>query len=163
MSILVLGLGNSLLSDDGVGLHLLALLSDRNPGSGVRLRDGGTIGLALLGDIQDATALIALDACRTGQPPGHVGLFEGPAMDAMLRGTKRSAHEVALADLMDAARLVDALPARRALIGIEPASTALGAGPRPRRCRRPSRSRSAGPAPDRRLEPRACLIPSSPA
>lgn len=131
MTLLVLGLGNSLLSDDGVGLHLLARLAERNPGPDVRLRDGGTIGLALLGDIQDATALIALDACRMGAAPGHVGLFEGPAMDAMLRGTKRSAHEVALADLMDAARLVDALPARRALIGIEPDSTGWGLDPGP--------------------------------
>lgn len=131
MAILVLGLGNSLLSDDGVGLHLLARLADRTSGPGVRLRDGGTIGLALLGDIQDATALIALDACRMGQPPGRLGVFEGPAMDRMLRGTKRSAHEVALADLMDAARLVDALPARRALIGIEPESTGWGLIPSP--------------------------------
>jgi hydrogenase maturation protease len=131
MSILVLGLGNSLSSDDGVGLHLLALLAEQPLGPKVLLRDGGTIGLALLGDIQDADALIALDACRMGQPPGRLGVFEGPAMDKRLRGTKRSAHEVALADLMDAARLVDALPDRRALIGIEPGSTGWGLEPGP--------------------------------
>jgi hydrogenase maturation protease len=66
-----------------------------------------------------------------GAEPGTVRVFEGDAMDAQLIGRKRSAHEVALADLMGAAALGGRLPARRALVAVEPSSTALGLGPTP--------------------------------
>ncbi|ARE38823.1 Hydrogenase maturation protease [Rhodovulum sp. P5] len=130
-STLVLGVGNSLLSDDGVGLHVLDAVRARDLPPDILLCDGGTIGLALLGEVAAAAALIAVDACNMGAAPGELRVFEGVAMDAMLRGTKRSAHEVALADLLDAARLTGALPAHRALVAIQPVSTEWGLEPTP--------------------------------
>lgn len=127
-SVLVLGLGNRLLRDDAAGplvVDRLAAAAMDCP-DGVRYRDGGTIGLGLLPDIEDADAFIAVDAARFGAAPGTVGVFEGQAMDRMLCGTKRSAHEVALADLMGAAALQMRLPVRRALVAVEPADTGLG-------------------------------------
>lgn len=129
--VLVLGVGNSLLTDDGAGLHVLMALQQGDLPPGVRLCDGGTIGLALLAEIERAGAVVAVDACQMGAAPGTVRVFEGAAMDAMLGGTKRSAHEVALADLMDAARLSGTLPLRRALVGLQPASTGWGLEPGP--------------------------------
>lgn len=127
-SVLVLGLGNRLLSDDAAGpLAVDALVQD--DGGGVHYCDGGTIGLGLLPAIEDAGALIAIDAARFGAEPGTVRVFEGDAMDRQLGGRKASAHEVALADLMAAAALGGRLPARRALVAVEPASTALGLAP----------------------------------
>lgn len=130
--ILVLGLGNVLLSDDAAGSLAVARLASSQPTpTGVAFRDGGTIGLGLLPEIEDAAAFIAVDAARFGAAPGTVKVFEGPEMDAMLCGIKRSAHEVALADLMGAAALQDRLPARRALVAVEPGDTSLGLAPSP--------------------------------
>lgn len=134
-TILVLGLGNTLLSDDGVGLHVLDALRQRGlelgEGARVRLQDGGTLGLTLLPDIEDADALIVVDAAMIGGAPGAVDVFEGEAMDRQLAGRKTSVHEVALSDLVDAARLVGRLPERRALVGIQPATTEWGLAPSP--------------------------------
>lgn len=131
-AILVLGLGNSLLSDDGVGVHVLdALRAMINDNRGVRLCDGGTLGLALLPDIEAAHSLILVDAGETGGSAGDVRCFEGEAMDRRLTGKKRTAHEVAAADLLDAAALTSGRPARRVLIAIQPASTEWGLEPTP--------------------------------
>jgi hydrogenase maturation protease len=128
-STLVLGIGNTLLSDDGIGLHVLAALRAGEMPDDMVLCDGGTIGLALLAEIEGAGALIAIDACNMGEPPGSLNVYEGPAMDAILRRPRRSVHEVALADLLDAARLTGTLPQHRALVGIQPGSTAWGLTP----------------------------------
>lgn len=130
-TVLVLGLGNRLLGDDAAGpLAVQALAESPTPARAV-FHDGGTIGLALLPEIEDAAAVIAVDAAMIGAEPGTVRVFEGPAMDAQLCGRKRSAHEVALADLMAAAALAGHLPLRRALVAVQPQSTALGLDPSP--------------------------------
>ncbi len=132
MLVLVLGLGNRLLSDDAAGpLAVDALAASSDTPCATRLRDGGTIGPALLPEIEDAAAFIAVDAARFGAAPGTVQVFEGDAMDRQLGGRKTSAHEVALADLMAAAAFHGRLPARRALVAVEPATTALGLEPSP--------------------------------
>jgi hydrogenase maturation protease len=129
--VLVLGLGNRLLSDDAAGPLTVQALSDAAPAPGAVYRDGGTIGLGLLPEIEASAALIAVDAARFGAAPGTVRVFEGDAMDAQVAGRKRSAHEVALADLVGAAALAGHLPARRALVAVEPSCTSLGLGPTP--------------------------------
>ncbi len=64
-----------------------------------------------------------------GVRPGEVRVFEGAEMERMLSGPKRTAHEVALADLIAAAKLTGREPRRKALIGIQPASTGWGLEP----------------------------------
>ena len=128
-SVLVLGLGNRLLGDDAAGPLVVDALAASGRAGSALLRDGGTIGLSLLPDIDDAAALIAVDAAEFDAPPGAVRVFEGAAMDRQLGGRKRSAHEVALFDLMAAAELCGRLPARRARVAVQPASTALGLEP----------------------------------
>ncbi|MCT8973472.1 HyaD/HybD family hydrogenase maturation endopeptidase [Microbaculum marinisediminis] len=127
---LVLGIGNVLLSDDGAGVHVVNALGQRQDrgeiGSDVALRDGGTIGLALLSEIEESGALIAVDAMDLDMRPGTVRTFRGADMDAQLRGNKKTAHEVALADLIAAARLAGCAPERRALVAIQPGATGWG-------------------------------------
>jgi hydrogenase maturation protease len=130
-AVLVLGLGNRLLGDDAVGSLVVERLVDRRLPAGVSVSDGGTVGLALLPEIENASAFVAVDAARFGATPGTVRVFEGPDMDALLSGRRRSAHEVALADLMGAAALTGHLPARRALVAVEPQSSALSLQPTP--------------------------------
>lgn len=117
--ILVLGIGNEIMSDDGVGPALVKrLMSADDPD--VVFVDGGTCGLALLPFIEDADTLIVVDAARFGHAPGTVSIVEGEALDKAIRGVKSTAHEVALADLLDAAVTTGGQPERRALIAIEP-------------------------------------------
>ncbi|HRY05514.1 MAG TPA: hydrogenase maturation protease [Hyphomicrobiaceae bacterium] len=131
-AILVLGLGNALLSDDGVGVHTIAALqAELGSHAGVRLCDGGTLGLALLPDLEKASSLIVVDAGELGGAAGEIRCFEDEAMDQRLVGKKRTAHEVAAADLLDAAALTSGRPAHRVLIAIQPASTAWGLEPTP--------------------------------
>ncbi len=122
MGILVLGLGNSLLMDEGVGIHLVRSLEPQLGGrSDVTLLDGGTLSFSLAGALAEHPALIILDAADIGgSPPGTVSCFEGDAMDNYLKGGRRSVHEVSLGDLLDITRLSDHLPVRRALVGVKP-------------------------------------------
>ena len=133
--VLVLGLGNRLLTDDGVGPAVLDLLHEHDRDAleraGARLCDGGTVGLALLPQIEDARALIVVDAARFSGAPGEIRVFEGDAMDAQSGRSANTVHEAGLADLMSAARLAGFLPERRALVGIEPAETGWGMEPTP--------------------------------
>lgn len=130
---LILGIGNILLSDDGIGVHVVrALDSLENAGEIphlIALRDGGTIGMTLLAEIEEFGSFIAIDATEMGAEPGTLRIFQGSDMDRQLTGTKRTAHEVALADLMSAARLSGYEPERRALVAIQPASTGWGLEP----------------------------------
>ncbi|TVQ90664.1 MAG: hydrogenase maturation protease [Chromatiaceae bacterium] len=118
---LILGLGNVLLTDEAVAAAVLQALAEQTPPDpDLTLLDGGTLSFTLAGPIAAARQMIVVDAAAMGDPPGSVRLFEGATMDAQLRRHASSVHEVSLADLIDIARLTDSLPARRALIGIEP-------------------------------------------
>jgi len=128
-SIAVVGIGNSLLTDDGAGIHTLERFAEGNTNDDVFCLDGGTVGLALLDRLSDLDGLVALDAMKLGHRPGTVTVLEGKAMDSHLRNQHGSVHEVGLSDLMDALRLRGDLPEKRALIGIEPEDMDWGTEP----------------------------------
>lgn len=130
--IVVLGVGNRLLCDDAAGpLVIERLGADAATAADDRLVlcDGGTVGLALLPCVEETDALIAVDSASFGAAPGTVRVFEGADMDAVMGGRHRSAHEVALADVMAAAALRGRLPQRRALVAVQPQCTRLGLEP----------------------------------
>lgn len=132
MTTLVLGIGNSLLTDDGAGVHAALRLAEvlvDDPD--VTVLDAGTLSFSLLHYVETATSLIALDAARSGLAPGGICVHEGDAFDRFVQRNGRSVHEVGLADLLDMARLAGRLPARRVLIGIEPAEMGWGLEPTP--------------------------------
>jgi hydrogenase maturation protease len=122
---LVLGLGNVLLGDDGLGTAAVtAVERDYRVPAGVRLADGGTLGLSLLGLLCDAANVILVDAVRADAPPGTLVRLDGKdVMDAVR--DRLSAHQVGVADLLDAARLIDCYPTAVTLLGLVPDSIDL--------------------------------------
>ena len=129
--VLVLGLGNTLLSDEGVGIHVIRYLQNAFPDQpDVEYLDGGTLSFTLSEPIETADALIVVDAAELGAEAGAVRCYQDAAMDEFVGGNrKRSVHEVSLIDLLAVAYLTEHLPARRALVGIQPASVDWGDGP----------------------------------
>ena len=130
--VLIMGIGNSLLQDDGVGVLVteqLASTFDQDPR--IRCLDGGTLGLSLLPDIEGVPNLIVIDAAELGAEPGAIRVFRNEEMDRQLAGRKTTVHEVALADLLAAAEMSGFQPAERALVAIQPASTEWGLEPTP--------------------------------
>lgn len=124
--ILVLGIGNILFQDEGVGVHMLKYLQQRFPDWPVQWLDGGTLSFDLLASITRSRYLIVLDAANLNQPAGTIQCFINEQMDQFLQLPGKSVHEVSLSDLMDMSKLSDALPEYRALIGIQPESIAMG-------------------------------------
>ena len=127
---LILGIGNTLLTDEGAGIHALNLLqSEHSNIPNLTFIDGGTLSFTLACWIEDCANLIVFDAAELNAPAGTVKSFVNSDMDEFLGTTKRSAHEVGLLDLMDIARITEQLPENRALIGIQPESMTWGMEP----------------------------------
>ena len=93
-SVAIVGVGNSLLSDDGAGIHALNVFAEQNTDDDVDCIDGGTVGLGLLDRLGGLQGLIALDAMILGKPPGSVTVLEGEDMDLHLRRQRGSVHEL---------------------------------------------------------------------
>jgi hydrogenase maturation protease len=127
---LILGIGNTLLSDEGVGIHALNLLQSKHPDlHNITYIDGGTLSFTLAAYIEDSDNLIVIDAAELKAPAGTVRTMVGIEMDAFLGAARRSPHEVGLLDLFDIARLTESLPFNRALIGIQPDRIEWGMSP----------------------------------
>lgn len=125
MRTLILGIGNTLLTDEGVGIHVLQALepsfADLSFSSDITLLDGGTLSFTLAGPIEEADALIVVDAANIKASPGEWKLFQGEEMDAFLMGNRKSTvHEVGLTDLRAIAILAGHWPERRAMLAIQP-------------------------------------------
>jgi hydrogenase maturation protease len=127
-STLILGIGNTLLRDEAVGVLAARSLAEIMAGDDrVRCMDGGTLSFTLAGPIEETEQLIVIDAAEVQAEPGAVRVFENEAMDEFLGASrKRSVHEVGLIDLMIIARLTDRVPPRRALIAVQPGAVEWG-------------------------------------
>jgi hydrogenase maturation protease len=130
---LILGIGNTLLQDEGAGVHAIRLLAEQTEQrDDIELMDGGTLSFTLAGAIEDAEQLIVIDSALYDGVPGTTKVFIGEQMDDFIGGNRKlSVHEVSLTDLMMIARLTDHLPQQRALIGIQPQTIAWGESPSP--------------------------------
>ncbi len=126
MNVLVLGLGNILLQDEGLGVRALErLVAQHSLPDQVQAMDGGTLGLVLLPYLEQATDLLILDAVQTGQPPGTLVRLEGSAIPSAL-SPKLSVHQVGLQELLALGDLQGTLPHRIVLWGMEPGSLDWG-------------------------------------
>jgi hydrogenase maturation protease len=119
---LVIGLGNLVHSDDGVGVHAVhRLQTDPRVAPEVSLIDGGTQGLSLIPHISGFPRLLVIDAVDVGEAPGTVIRMDGAALDG-LRG-KPTVHQLGFADLMIALKLLGDAPEEVIVFGVQPLST----------------------------------------
>ena len=118
----VLGMGNLVHADDGVGVHAIQRLQqDPRVPPGTTLLDGGTHGLGLLPHIAGFSRLLVIDAIDAGEPPGTVVRFEGSALHGL--PGKSSVHQLGFADMMVALRLLGESPPELVVLGVQPLST----------------------------------------
>ena len=122
MNIAVFGIGNMLLSDDGVGIHVLHKLQNEfNFSPSIELIDGGTKGLDLLPLFENRDRVLIIDAANFKKAPGTIDTVEGDNIPAFL-STKLSVHQIGLPDMLYAAKLMDIMPQETFLIGMQPLS-----------------------------------------
>ena len=121
----VIGVGNTILSDEGVGVHAARLLQDdpRVP-SGVTILDGGTLGLELIPYASDASRVLLLDAMNSGSAPGTLTRMTGKDLLGTIGGW--SAHQLGVADLIAALFLMSTRPQDIVVLGVQPANTDWG-------------------------------------
>ena len=119
---LVLGIGNLVMSDDGIGVRVVQELATRcRFPAGVTVLDGGTLGLDLLPYLEGVERLLIVDAVPTDGPPGTLVRLSGAEIPAVF-AHKLSPHQVGLQDLLAVARLLGHEPAELVLWGVQPAS-----------------------------------------
>jgi hydrogenase maturation protease len=120
----ILGLGNSLRTDDGLGIHAIQAL-DGKVGNW-ELIDGGTLGLTLLPYLEGVGDLLILDAIRLGEPAGTLHRFSMREFTRMERDPAISGHDLGLLELWSSLQLQESLPLRCDVLGLEPESVELG-------------------------------------
>jgi hydrogenase maturation protease len=117
---LVLGLGNILLGDEGVGARVAQRLQALyHFPEGTRVLDGGTLALDLLPDVEDTDRLLVIDAVDMGAAPGEVIRIVDENVPVFL-SVKVSPHQMGLADILSAARLRGRYPEKLVLWGVQP-------------------------------------------
>lgn len=126
MNILVLGVGNLLLSDESIGVHVINQLENEYVfPDGVELVDGGTAGMELLDYIAKREHVIIVDAVLTGDEPGTVVILKDDDVPALFNN-KVSPHQLGLSDLLGALKLTEESPENIFLVGIVPESVEPG-------------------------------------
>ncbi len=126
----VIGIGNILLRDDGVGVHVVRALRDlADRGeialpAGTRLVDGGTLGLELLPEIDGARAVVFVDAAELGRPPGAIAPIRRDALCRADAGSR--SPRTGLAGLLAIAEIAGTPPAAVSLVGIQPGTIDAG-------------------------------------
>jgi hydrogenase maturation protease len=123
--ITVLGIGNILLSDEGVGVHVANKLSAISLPEHVSVVEGGTDGFRLLNIITETEHLIVIDAVKGGGEPGSIYRFDIDDVRACPSGFKTSVHQIGILEVIDLSGLIGKTP-RTTIIGIEPKSLEMG-------------------------------------
>lgn len=128
MTIALIGIGNVLLQDERVGVHVVETIRERFSFSPeIEILDGGTLGLDLLPTIERLEKVLFVDAVNFGKEPGYIGMLEDDEIPAVLY-VKLSVHHVGLADLLSVAKLTGVIPEKVCLIGIQPQDSAFAFG-----------------------------------
>lgn len=124
--ITIIGIGNTLYSDEGVGVHLLPQLNEAlKDYDHVEIIEGATDGIKLLEPVEDAEYLIIVDAVNAGKQPGELITLRNREIPKYY-GVKMSVHQVGFQEVLFAADLRGKLPKEMVLFGIQPASLELG-------------------------------------
>jgi hydrogenase maturation protease len=126
MSILVLGLGNTIMTDDGFGVRVIDALSSRYRFQGpIKLLDGGTLGLDLLPYLEEIDHLMIIDALDMRGKPGEIFRIEGEEVPRAF-ASKLSVHQMGLQDLLAVAELQGHVPKDLVVWGAQPECIEMG-------------------------------------
>ena len=123
--IVVLGVGNLLLSDEGVGVHVANALMKMTLPSEVTVIEGGTDGFGLLNIITESDRLIVVDAVRGGAAAGSIYRFDIDDIHEYPAAYKTSVHQIGILEVIRLSSLIGKTP-ETTIIGIEPKSLAMG-------------------------------------
>ena len=123
-NVLILGIGNLLLSDEGVGVHAVRCLSERELPPGVEVLDGGTSGADLVDHLEGRTKVVVIDAASGDGPPGTV--YRCEARELIEQEGALSLHEFGLADSLHMAERLGCAPQRVIVLGVQPANMEPG-------------------------------------
>ena len=126
-NLLILGIGNVLLRDEGIGVRVVEALTGEDGGlpPGTRVVDGGTLGLDLLPLFEEVDGVVLVDAVDFGAAPGRVQTLRDQELETVI-SQHLSPHQIGTADLLSVARLVGTLPPRAALVGVQPGVVEVG-------------------------------------
>lgn len=126
--ITVLGIGNTIYSDEGIGVHVLTYVEKAlKECSNVTIIEGATDGMRLLGPIEETNHLIILDAINAGKEPGEVIVLERDEIPAYY-GIKMSIHQIGFQEVLGAAQLLEKLPEHMIMFGVQPEVLDFGVG-----------------------------------
>jgi hydrogenase maturation protease len=128
--VLVLGVGNTLLKDEGIGVHVIQALRRLKLPGNVAVLDGGVGGIDLLEHIQQATYLIVVDALDAGAEPGAIFRFRAEEVDVIVNEHKASLHQVDLYDTLKIAKFLGCYP-QTIIVGVQPKEMTWGTEPTP--------------------------------
>jgi len=117
---IILGIGNLLLKDEGVGIHAIRALEGRDLPPGVELIDGGTAGFDLLPLLEGADKIIVVDALRGGEPPGAVYRLTPADCQARQQDSPVSLHDFGILEGIRALEIIEERAPRVVIIGVEP-------------------------------------------
>lgn len=122
----VLGLGNLLNRDEGLGVHALKMLDARSGGNTeFEILDGGVLGLNLLMIVEECSHLLILDAVNVGKPAGTVVELTKEQIP-LYAGVKLSQHQITFQEVLGLANIRGYLPEHLHLIGIQPEDLSVG-------------------------------------
>ena len=122
MRIVVLGVGNILLSDEGIGVRAIEKLQqDYDLPPEVVIIDGGTTGMEMLEDLSNATHIVIVDAVRSGKPPASIIRLADEQVPVFFK-TKLSPHQIGLSDVLATLEFIGEAPGGVTVIGVEPGS-----------------------------------------
>ena len=122
--VIIIGIGNLILRDEGVGVHAVRALEEMDLPPGVEVIDGGTATMELLPVFQEAERIIVIDALRGGEKPGTIYRL---SPDDLMGETERplSLHQVGLLEVLGMARQLGGEP-QVVIIGVEPKEISWG-------------------------------------
>lgn len=121
----ILGLGNPLFQDEGLGVYCIARLAEAGIHEKAELVDGGTDALALLGVVEEASLLLVIDAIAADAPAGTICRVSGEEIPLLTSG-RMSAHQIGFQEVLALASLRGKSPAELVLIGVQPESLDWG-------------------------------------
>jgi hydrogenase maturation protease len=122
---IILGIGNLLNTDEGVGIHAIRALLQKSSVGDFEIEDGGTLGLNLLPLIEESSHLIVLDAIDGHKEPGT--LIELARDEVPLFSTiKMSQHQLLFQEVLALAQVRGHLPEHLTLVGIQPQDLQVG-------------------------------------